>query len=665
MPVPDFFALPGFSGSGTELKCFLVFFMLFVLQGRINAQWVNDPAENTRVVYDLNDPVNISAVGDMNGGTFIVWEDNMTGLQNEISFMHVEPNGSISFRADGINISQSTGDQKNPQIVAAGKNNAVIAWKDFAMNKNGNLFVQKVQANGITLWNSGGIKVNKTNDRIIDYSMCADRAGEVYISYLAEEPGNSFNSRIILQKISPDGIFVYDSLGTTVSGSENGKMLPCVLSDDSSGCYVCWIETLGSKGIILSQHYNKSGRPFWGTKPLNITDNSLNIITYTAAISKAGLYLAYQVMRKDKSIYHQFISYNGKLSWGKNGKLCSNQKGSQSNPQIFADDAGLILSWTNEFNNDRDICVQRFDRNSKPVWQNNGINVTNMKGDQFGQKIISDKRNGAIIAWIDRRTSSAAGIIYAQRITSEGKIYWDSSGVAIGSFFNSPKSYLNLLSDGRGSAIAVFKEKRNRENGIYAQKIFNTGTFVSQMIGFKSDVAADSIKIQWYSANEFPNSTYTIERSMQTDSGNTDWEEITSVSSVSGKASNYYQYYDKPDTSGIFYYQVTLDDNRGNTQTSEISRVNFIESANYIIVAQNEPNPFSDSTQIKFYLPGESDVKIEFFDNHIEKIDELNRTFPAGENSVTFSAKDRNPGIYFYKFECGDFVEVKKMVLTY
>ena len=45
-------------------------------------------------------------------------------------------------------------------------------------------------------------------------------------------------------------------------------------------------------------------------------------------------------------------------------------------------------------------------------------------------------------------------------------------------------------------------------------------------------------------------------------------------------------------------------------------------------------------------------------------IDEIKNKFPAGENSITFAPFNRQPGIYFYKFECGDFVEVKKMVLT-
>lgn len=643
----------------------LIILLLLASPGKLNAQWVNNPAENTRVVYNLAEPINISALSDRNGGAFIFWEDNMTGIQNEISFMHVESDGNISFRADGKKILVSSGDQDNPLAVLTGKNNAVVAWKDFSMNKTGDLLIQKAQANGSILWNPKGIKINKFKNVVSDYSLCANMNGEVFISYLAKEPGQVINSKIILQKISTSGKFLFDSLGVSVSATVHSKMNLNVLPDDSSGSYNFWIETSDGKGIILAQHFDKSGKPLWGKNPVSVTDNSLNVITFTGGNSGSDVYLAYQVLKKEKSIYLQMMNYKGKLLWGKNGRVCSNRKGSQSNPQMIAGDNSLILSWTNENINDRDIYIQKYNRNGKSVWQENGVPVIKMKGDQFGQKIISDDHNGAIISWLDRRTASVMEDIYSQRITSDGKISWASDGVAIGSFFNTPKSYLNLLPDGRGSAIAVFKEKRNSGNGIYLQKIFSSGTFVSQIIGFKTEVASDSVKIAWYSANEFPHSIYNVERAVQTDTGNTDWEKLISIRSDSGKTASYYQYFDKPDTSGTLYYRVILNDNLGNTQSSEISRVTFLESANNILVTQNDPNPFSDSTLIKFYLPEQADVKIEFFNNHIEKIEEINDNFPAGENSVTFLAGSKQPGIYFYKFESGDFVEVKKMVLTH
>jgi hypothetical protein len=667
LPVPDFCLFPFVffrNKARVKILLFSLILLLLVLPVKLNAQWVNNPSENTKVVYDLTEPINISAVSDRKGGAFIFWEDNVTGLQNTISFMHIESSGNISFRADGKKISETAGNQDNPVAAPAGENYAVVAWKDYSVNKTGNLLVQKVQANGNILWNPKGVRINRLNKEISDYSLCANEQGEVFICYLAKEPGQALNSKVMLQKISSSGKFLFDSLGITVTASAKGKMFPYVLPDNLSGTYIFWIETPGSKGTILSKHYHKTGRSLWGKQPVSITDNSLNVISFAADRSESDIYIAYQVLKNDKSIYHQLINYNGKLLWGRNGKVCSTEESIQSNPQMISAGSSLILSWTNEVNYDRDIHIQKYDRNGKPLWQTSGIPVIKMKGDQFGQKIISDDKNGAIIAWLDRRMASATGNIYSQRITAEGEICWNAGGIAIGSFFNTPKSYLNLLPDGRGGAIAVFKEKRNGTNGIYVQKIFNTGTFVSQIIGFRTEVASNSVKIAWYSANEFPESRYDIERSVQTDTGNTDWQKLTTINADSRNTANYYQYIDKPDTSGTLYYRVVLNDNYGNTQSSEVSRVTFLESTDYIIVTQNNPNPFSDSTQIKFYLPEQADVKIEFFNNHIEKIDEICNRFPAGKNSVTFFAQNRWPGIYFYRFASGNYIEVKKMVLT-
>ena len=650
-----------------KLKIFsrLIFLILVIAAtSETFAQWVNNPAENTRVVFDMAKPVNISSVEDRSGGAFIFWEDNLTGLQSEIRFMHIDSNGNISFRADGKRISEKTGNQNNPVAVSAGKNTAVVAWRDYSLNSAGDLIMQKVKANGNILWNPQGVKINSFKKEINDYSLCSNGKSETFIAYVDKEPGKIFNSRLLLQKISSSGEFLFDSLGITVSASLKSKLIPSVISDDSGGVYLFWIESTGGKGNIFIQHYSRYGRSLWGKDPLMVTDNSLNVITFSAVQSNADVYIAYQVLRKNKTIYHQLIDINGKMLWGKNGRICSDIKSIQSNPQMIASSSDLILSWTSEKNKDRDIYIQKYDRDGNPLWKASGFPVIKMHGDQFGQKLISDDHNGAIVTWLDRRTSSVTGNIYSQRISSQGKRMWDSTGIAIGSFFNTPKSYLNLLPDGRGSAIAVFKEKRDSENGIYVQKIFNTGTFVSQIIGFSASVISDSVKINWYSANEISQSYYNIERCMQSDSGNTDWMKLTTFNSDSNKSANFYEYYDKPDSPGTLYYRVILEDNAGNMQSSEISRVTFIESSDYIVVTQNNPNPFSDSTVIKFYLPEEANVKIEFFDNHIEKIDEIISRFPAGENHVTFSAYSRQPGIYFYKFECGDFVEVKKMVLN-
>jgi len=103
----------------------------------------------------------------------------------------------------------------------------------------------------------------------------------------------------------------------------------------------------------------------------------------------------------------------------------------------------------------------------------------------------------------------------------------------------------------------------------------------------------------------------------------------------------------------------------GNSQLSEVVRVNYINSSTRIIVAQNDPNPFSDSTRISFYLPEETTVGVEFFNSHIQKVHEIKKQkYSAGKHDIMFFTTGLKPGIYFYRFATKNYVDVKKMVIT-
>ena len=108
--------------------------MIFILP--MKAQWVNNPALNTKLVIDGAKPINISSVEDLKGGAFIFWEDNKSGFQNEIFFIHMDGNGKVSFNADGKKISDQMGDKFTPVVAQNLPNTAVVVWKDYSISKN-------------------------------------------------------------------------------------------------------------------------------------------------------------------------------------------------------------------------------------------------------------------------------------------------------------------------------------------------------------------------------------------------------------------------------------------------------------------------------------------------------------------------------------------------
>jgi len=79
---------------------------------------------------------------------------------------------------------------------------------------------------------------------------------------------------------------------------------------------------------------------------------------------------------------------------------------------------------------------------------------------------------------------------------------------------------------------------------------------------------------------------------------------------------------------------------------------------------QNYPNPFNPTTTIGFDLPSESNVKLEVFNLLGESIALLvNGKLQPGSFRVRFDAQQLASGIYLCRFQAGDFVQVRKILL--
>ena len=79
---------------------------------------------------------------------------------------------------------------------------------------------------------------------------------------------------------------------------------------------------------------------------------------------------------------------------------------------------------------------------------------------------------------------------------------------------------------------------------------------------------------------------------------------------------------------------------------------------------QNYPNPFNPSTKIRFALPKESQVTLKVYNILGEEVAKLvDQVVPAGYHAYTFDATKLASGIYIYRLEAGNYVDVKKMLL--
>jgi hypothetical protein len=80
---------------------------------------------------------------------------------------------------------------------------------------------------------------------------------------------------------------------------------------------------------------------------------------------------------------------------------------------------------------------------------------------------------------------------------------------------------------------------------------------------------------------------------------------------------------------------------------------------------QNEPNPFTESSTIKYNIPAESDVKISIFDSKGREIAvPVNKRHSPGKYQIDITNELFVPGIYFYQLESGNFKKSRKMIVV-
>jgi hypothetical protein len=79
---------------------------------------------------------------------------------------------------------------------------------------------------------------------------------------------------------------------------------------------------------------------------------------------------------------------------------------------------------------------------------------------------------------------------------------------------------------------------------------------------------------------------------------------------------------------------------------------------------QNYPNPFNISTDIEFYLPVDTQVRINIYNVRGEVVVELvNDRFQLGKHIARWNAHDQSSGIYFYQIQTSQFSQARKMLL--
>jgi hypothetical protein len=159
-----------------------------------------------------------------------------------------------------------------------------------------------------------------------------------------------------------------------------------------------------------------------------------------------------------------------------NVPLCT-AVGDQYYPTSVSDgEGGAIVTWWDHRNGylNADIYAQRISADGTVKWDSNGVALCTATGYQERPAIAPDGVGGAIVTWADSRSGCAT--IYARRISADGTPLWAADGVPLCTATGSQALFPIIASDGAGGAIVAWMDTRLQGGVLYAQRVDSAGT---------------------------------------------------------------------------------------------------------------------------------------------------------------------------------------------
>ena len=354
------------------------------------SQWTSDSTVNTKVCNATNDQNYPQMVSDGSGGTIIVWQDNRDS-DTKIYAQRLDSAGVAKWTNNGILICSATG-SKQPQLTSDGVGGAIITWFDMRYGwPNSTVSVQRVNANGDTLWQSNGIPVAQQANSwsypvITGYGI--DGAVVAWIG---------IDGEIYAQKIDIYGAIKWNEGGVLIdlSGGE-----PQIVVDDAGGAIITWFD-------------------YDHTQPITSTN-----------------------------IFAQRVNVDGQILWTVSDTIC-NAPYYQQHPCLTADgNGGAIISWIDSRtqNDTAYIYAQKVSATGIPAWDINGIRISDIKS-YFRSYIATDNEGGAILTWLG---TGYNGEVHVQRINGDGTREWP---LDVRLTFGTNPSIPKVIEDGFGGAF--------------------------------------------------------------------------------------------------------------------------------------------------------------------------------------------------------------------
>ncbi|MDH3199012.1 MAG: hypothetical protein OEO21_12315, partial [Candidatus Krumholzibacteria bacterium] len=310
---------------------------------------------------------------DGSGGAIAVWSDERNGASNaDVFAQRVDASGSALWTPNGRSVCVATADQQRTRVVTDGSGGAILVWDD-QRDGNYDIYAQRVNASGSALWTADGVPLYANTNNQVDARLIPDGSGGAIAVWDDGRSGLTFD--IYAQRVDASGASLWTAGGVAVcTGSSAAQTYSQIVPDGAGGALIAWQDARSvTTWDAYAQRLDAAGNVLWTTNgvPVSIGAGHQENVAVVSD-SSGGAIVAWQDTRPGfYDVYAQRVDASGSALWAANGVAVSNVVANKRTPVILSDNSGgAFLAWADwrTGGNSADIYAQRIDRAGRWVF---------------------------------------------------------------------------------------------------------------------------------------------------------------------------------------------------------------------------------------------------------------------------------------------------------
>ncbi len=440
----------------------------------VHAQWQPD---GIAVCTAVDIQGSAMAVPDGAGGAYIVWADLRNG-PGDIYAQRLDAAGHTLWTSDGVAVCTQANDQSAPSLLLDDTGGVIIVWHDWRnqVTSNQDLYAQRLNGAGTPQWAANGVAVTNATAGQHYPLLVSDGAGGAVVAWYDARPGltvDVYGARLTAAGTLPDG-----PNGIAISTAASDQTLSSMIPYGSGGAIVAWTDARNGIFDIYAARLDGSGIVLDPTGIPICVGNGEQLYPATVTDGAGGAIIAFSDRGRAGEVYAQRINSAGLVQWAVNGVAVGANLVSlvAQLPPIVSDGAGgAIVAWYRYDLSDRNVYAQRINSSGVEQWLPNDIPVCTAASDQSHLVMTSDNAGGTVVAWTDSRPGGFGSDVYAQRVSPSGAPLWTLNGAIVCSAVGN-QSELAIANDMAGGAIFAWRSPISPfESDIYAHRLAGAG----------------------------------------------------------------------------------------------------------------------------------------------------------------------------------------------